>query len=275
MDRTYVMESELIDFHISQDDAPDPEKFERHCHTGYELIFVTKGSGRYVVDSGSYPLKANTLFLFRPGEYHCVEVARKAPYERYVIHFAPEAVSEEVRPLLRELDLKAGGGSFTDRGQVPLVANAIFSLLGAVKQMPPAEGELLARLVLSEILVVLSVTVPRRAEENEPLGKRAQRYIDEHLTEKIVLEDVARHFFVSKYYVCRAFRAHTGMSVLQYITERRVYLARQRIEQGQTAVSAAMEAGFGDYSSFYRAHLRVLGAPPTAKHLPGGDGTPA
>jgi AraC-like DNA-binding protein len=65
------------------------------------------------------------------------------------------------------------------------------------------------------------------------------------------------------------------MSVLQYITERRVYLARQRMEQGQTAVSAAMEAGFGDYSSFYRAHLRVLGAPPTAKHLPGGDGTPA
>ena len=34
------------------------------------------------------------------------------------------------------------------------------------------------------------------------------------------------------------------------------------MEQGETAVSAAAKAGFGDYSSFYRAYRKVLGVSP-------------
>ena len=131
--------------------------------------------------------------------------------------------------------------------------------------MPYEEGVLLTRLMLSEILVTLSVSVPTRPEECEPLGLRTMRYLNEHLTERIVLEDLAQRFFVTKYYICRTFRTMHGVTIWQYLMEKRVYLARQLIEKGRTATSAAMEAGFCDYSSFYRAHLRVCGAPPTCK----------
>ena len=41
-------------------------------------------------------------------------------------------------------------------------------------------------------------------------------------------------------------------------------LAKQLIEQGETASGAAYKVGFGDYSAFYRAYVKVVGKAPTA-----------
>ena len=94
------------------------------------------------------------------------------------------------------------------------------------------------------------------------MGSRVVRYLNVHLTEDISLDALAKSFYVSKFHLCRAFKEHNGVSVLQYITEKRVMYARRLVERGETAVSAAAKAGFGDYSSFYRAHRRICGSAP-------------
>lgn len=267
MSRYYWMQREDMNFHVTHDEHPDPANFERHCHNHYELIYVTQGAGRYVVEGCRYPLKPETLFLFRPGEFHYVDVAEDKPYSRYVIHFEASAVSVEVRPLLSQLEKRSEEGNFYDSAELPLVVTGAFERLNAIRRMPEDKGELLARLILSEIIVSLSVALPSKPEAAEPLGLRVVRYLNDHLTEKIALEELAKHFFVSKYYICRAFRAHNGVSILKYLTEKRVYLAHQLMCQGETAVSAAMEAGFGDYSSFYRAYLRIFGTAPSGREV--------
>ena len=40
--------------------------------------------------------------------------------------------------------------------------------------------------------------------------------------------------------------------------------AKQLIESGETASGAAYRVGFGDYSAFYRAYVKVLGVAPTS-----------
>ena len=35
---------------------PDASLFERHCHNGYELLFVLRGEGDYIVEGTLYPL---------------------------------------------------------------------------------------------------------------------------------------------------------------------------------------------------------------------------
>jgi AraC-like DNA-binding protein len=39
--------------------------------------------------------------------------------------------------------------------------------------------------------------------------------------------------------------------------------AKQLIESGETASGAAYKVGFGDYSAFYRAYVRIIGKAPT------------
>ena len=41
----------------SLDDAPSPDCFSRHCHDGYELLYVAQGEGRYVIEGEEYALQ--------------------------------------------------------------------------------------------------------------------------------------------------------------------------------------------------------------------------
>ena len=103
------------------------------------------------------------------------------------------------------------------------------------------------------------------SHNDEELGAKVARYINEHIEENILLDEVARRFFISKYYLCRLFKKYSGVSVHAYITQKRVLYAKQLIESGQTASGAAYKVGFGDYSAFYRAYVKQIGKPPTAK----------
>jgi AraC-like DNA-binding protein len=75
---------------------------------------------------------------------------------------------------------------------------------------------------------------------------------------------LAKRFFVSKYYLCRAFKKHNGISVHGYVNQKRVMYAKQLIESGETASSAAYRVGFGDYSAFYRAYVKIVGRSPSS-----------
>ena len=96
------------------------------------------------------------------------------------------------------------------------------------------------------------------------LGARVIRYLNENITRDVSLDSLAKRFFVSKYYLCRAFKKHNGISVHGYINQKRVMYAKQLIESGETASGAAYKVGFGDYSAFYRAYVKLVGKAPTA-----------
>ena len=70
---------------------------------------------------------------------------------------------------------------------------------------------------------------------------------------------------MSKYYLCRAFKKYSGVSIHSYITHKRVVYAKQLIDSGETASGAAYKVGFGDYSAFYRAYVKVFGKSPASK----------
>ena len=115
------------------------------------------------------------------------------------------------------------------------------------------------------IIILLSATASERLPQDEAeLGARVIRYLNNNIDKDLSLDRLARKFFVSKYYLCRAFKKHNGTSVHGYINHKRVMFAKQLIEEGETASGAAYKVGFGDYSAFYRAYVKILGVSPTA-----------
>ena len=49
-----------------------------------------------------------------------------------------------------------------------------------------------------------------------------------------------------------------------YVNQKRILYAKKLIESGVTASVAAERVGFGDYSAFYRAYVKIIGKSPTA-----------
>ena len=119
--------------------------------------------------------------------------------------------------------------------------------------------------LLSEILVLLSATEGDRiSHTNEELGARVARYLNSNIEKSLSLDRLARRFFVSKYHLCRAFKSYSGTSVHAYVNHKKIMYAKSLIESGLTASGAAERVGFGDYSAFYRAYVKIVGKSPTA-----------
>lgn len=78
-------------------------------------------------------------------------------------------------------------------------------------------------------------------------------YIDDHLSEKINLSDIAHQLTVSRSTLVQSFRQIVGISPYAYVLQRKLETAQELIMQGVSPVATARQIGFENYSSFYRA----------------------
>lgn len=247
---------------------PNQNLSTRHCHNEYEILYVAEGKGRYLIEGAEFELKPRTLVFIRPFEYHCVEVEANSLYERYVLHFSEAFVVKEIEGILKKLsgDSEATSGMFYPPDSIPQMVVSMFDRFEEGINLGEVETEVYFKLLLSQILVFLSSFGNQKIAHDEfELGARVAKYINEYLVRDVSLNVIAKRFFVSKYYLCRAFKQYSGVSVHSYITHKRVVYAKQLIESGETASAAAYKVGFGDYSAFYRAYVKILGKSPTAK----------
>ena len=93
--------------------------------------------------------------------------------------------------------------------------------------------------------------------------KNVIEYINANISENLHLDQLADMFFISKYHLCRSFKKHTGFTVNQYITYRRLMLVRDLRRSGKNLQDACSQAGFSSYSSFYKAYIKETGHAPS------------
>ncbi len=92
--------------------------------------------------------------------------------------------------------------------------------------------------------------------------KKIIEYINNNLTERLSLDDLAAKFFLTKQYLCKVFKKSTGITINKYIAYKRVVLVRELYSKGASLSEACERAGFNDYSAFYRAYSKIMNEPP-------------
>lgn len=240
----------------------------RHCHDNYEILYVASGKGRYILEGVEFPLYPRTLVIIKPFEYHYVELDKDVVYDRYVINFTLQGLSKETVLMLEKIigESNEKSGCFYHPGSISTSTVSIFDRFEYANSLPENERNLYVRLLLSEIILFLSVSAGQHIIHDEAeLGAKVIKYINEYLDKKLTLDILARKFFISKYYLCRAFKEYSGVSIHSYINHKRVIYAKQLMDEGETASGAAYKVGFGDYSAFYRAYVKIIGTPPTTE----------
>jgi len=115
----------------------------------------------------------------------------------------------------------------------------------------------------------------RRAQEvglGTPMGahsgaaaalERVRQHLDRHYAEDDSLAELARLAGMARGSLCRAFRQHTGKTLVTYRRERRIEQALLLLRQGDAKIIAvAYDCGFRDVSYFNRCFRRLVGQPP-------------
>jgi AraC family transcriptional regulator len=100
----------------------------------------------------------------------------------------------------------------------------------------------------------------------EPLQDNLQiaiAYIQDHLSENLSLQQLAAIAKISPYYFARCFKQSTGVTVNQYVTERRMKKARELLQETELAVAeVAKLVGINSQSHFNQVFRQHTGSTP-------------
>jgi AraC family transcriptional regulator of adaptative response/methylated-DNA-[protein]-cysteine methyltransferase len=100
--------------------------------------------------------------------------------------------------------------------------------------------------------------------EAEERVERAQRYLDEHTHEPIMLRRLAAQVGLSPFHLQRAFTRMVGLSPKAYQGAKRMARFTASLKRGETVTNATYEAGFGSSSRLYARVNEDLGMTPSA-----------
>lgn len=118
-------------------------------------------------------------------------------------------------------------------------------------------------------LVLLLVDKNGQEKQTDVKGQLSEQiseilsYIDKNFSKQISLDDIAKDFYISPYYLARQFKAETGYTVNQYIQQRRLGMAEQRLAFEKTAIKEiACECGYNNLKYFYSVFKNKTGHTP-------------
>lgn len=90
-----------------------------------------------------------------------------------------------------------------------------------------------------------------------------KRYVREHIQEDIYIADIAKQVFLNEQYLMRTFKKTTGVSILEFITNERIWLAKELLSNTNYPINRVADmVGYGNYSYFTKIFKRNVGVTP-------------
>ena len=246
-------------FHLKDSRA---QKLDYHYHEFDKLILALGGKVSYVVEGVTYFLQPWDMLLVQHNMIHRPVIDPAEPYERVVIWLGREWLQTRSDP---GEALDTCFDTARQRG---------FHLLRFGAERRPQDMQTIQRLearefgaarladtLCQQVLIGVNRDIlrDRTAQEQrdsyrvDPKMDEILRYIGEHLEEELSVDALAGRFYLSRYYLMHRFKAVTGYTVHQYISQKRLLRAGELIRAGMPVMKAAEQAGFAEYSTFLRA----------------------
>ena len=256
------------DFQLSHNRDPYFRTMEFHAHDFLELYYFLDGSVTYYIEDQVYDLCPGDLLIIPAGRMHRPVIANEhAAYERMVLWITPQylqGIDSPAGDLQKNLQ-KVGehGYCVPFRGDETVFVTALLKKLLYMQKNDTDPKFCAGAVELYLWTIFRSYGVIDTTHRNETqVIPQVIRYITEHFSEPLTLEDIAAEFFVSKSYLNRHFKAYTNSTVYAYIMALRLTHARRMLREGIPAVEAGRECGFSDYSTFYKAFKTQTGLSP-------------
>lgn len=268
LEKTGYLKEDFRLFHINDQTKKD---FSYHYHDFHKIIVFISGKVTYHIEGKAYHLKPRDILLVSQGAIHKPEIDPSVPYERYIFWIrddlscqelntcfqkandrsfnlvrADSALQERLKDLLPEIEQTLQNEHFGD----PVLRNALFTQF---------------MIYINRIFLRTSSSPDKKAYSSDTQVEQLLKYINRNLSENLSIDQLAERFFFSKYHMMRKFKNETGYTIHNYITSKRLLMARSLISQGIPVIKAAQASGFHDYTTFVRAYKKQFGKAPSCE----------
>lgn len=269
-EKTGYLHSNFKMFHLVDSERRD---FSYHYHDFHKILIFLGGDVSYSIEGRSYDLKPNDIVFVNAGEVHRPIIHSTKAYERIIIYVSPSFLNS-----YQEENYDLGlcfKQAHKEQSHVLRVKSFPGSPLGAITDRLEQSlhdtdyaNELYHNLLFLEFMIQLNraaihhnIHYISNSSSNEKI-LAVLDYLNQHLTEDLNIDHLAEQFFLSRYYLMHTFREETGYTIGNYLTTKRLQLARELIRNGTPITEACYECGFKNYSTFSRAYKKSFGTSP-------------
>lgn len=264
-------------FHLT--DIPAQE-FEFHYHDFDKLIIFLSGQVTYLLEGRSYDLKPYDLVLVPHHLIHRPEIDQSVPYDRIIIYLSPDFLT---RYQTADYDLSAcikkTRETHSEVLRIPRLSQS--TLFQSIKNLETACGEegfaneLRCQLLFLEFMIQLNRSILSQDIiylDTDSTNQQIQQiltYLNEHLTDKLEIRTLSEQFHISRYHMMRLFKQETGYTIGDYLTSKRLMLARKLLSEDYPITELCYACGFSSYAAFSRAYRAAYNEPPRAARTVG------
>jgi AraC-like DNA-binding protein len=239
------------------------ENYPMHWHTDIEIIMAIENIYTVVIDETKYVINPGDIIIIPSGELH--ELYAPQNGKRIIIQFDNsllnnvngfDSIYNKFYPctLIRSDDTNLNHKE---------LKSFIEQITKEYIQRPPlCEASIYSMFIYFFVNVGRTCMVQDSNSTNTQKKKQHQyidkflkvcKYINEHCTEDITVDELSTLAGFSKYHFARLFQNFTGISYYEYLTKRRIMHAETLlVDPNLSMVEIAMQSGFNSLATFNR-----------------------
>lgn len=213
------------------------QMFNKNCHL---LHYVYTGKGEVHMRGTVYHVHAGQAFLMRPEDkgYHIADTDE--PWGLRWVIFTGELAQ----------DLSA----------LPPVFEPSSDQLRYLKDLSSYRDEL-GHLLASDLLQLYAELVKTKNSRTDHIQK-AVNYIQMHYSEDLIVQNIADHVGINRYYLTRIFKEKTGITIQDQLTNVRIFESKRYLRLGHSVQETAYLCGFNDAATYSRLFKKKEGCSP-------------
>ena len=231
-------------------------------HPYHEIIYYVDGGATFLSEQCSQGLERGTLLFIPKETYHNFRIEDQTSYERLVISFFDTAADSAADIFMSDIKMISKPNIY------------ILYLLNRMCDGLRQQNQLTELMLYGAFLMLIAETGRGRHMDNfaelrekDSVVIKCVHYIDAHISDPIKVSDIAGHLNLAPSTLFAVFKKELGISLHRYITQKRMILARRLIAEGKNPTKVYLDCGYGDYSSFYKAYIKMFGHPPSADKI--------
>lgn len=242
-----------------------------HRHEGYEVYLFLKGNVNCYVEQQCFHMERGDLLVIRPGQYHRPAMMDPSNYERVTLNFQ-ESVLQHFSTDSTDLSAVFHEPSKDKVCFIHLSEEQLhryLSLITKIEQLLDSDefgNDVLIQSCLTRIFVLINRAFRTTGQQTSnimpKLIRDLLRYIDANLSEPITLKTLEHEFYLNGTYISRQFKKHTGLTLRNYILDRRISYARTLLDSDLSITEVCHRSGFSDYANFIRSFTKTVGISP-------------